>query len=60
MARVKALMFSSSDTVYGNPQHLPLDENHPVSTTNPYSRSKRHFEEILSNVASSDSEWCIA
>lgn len=59
-AQVKTLVFSSSATVYGNPQYLPLDENHPTSATNPYGRSKLQIEEILRDVAASDVTWCIA
>ncbi|WP_394560358.1 UDP-glucose 4-epimerase GalE [Aquipseudomonas alcaligenes] len=58
--KIKSLVFSSSATVYGQPQYLPLDETHPTSTTNPYGRSKLHIEEILSDVAKSDPEWRIA
>ncbi len=58
--QIKTLVFSSSATVYGQPQYLPLDENHPTSATNPYGRSKLHIEEMLSDVASSDPEWRIA
>ena len=57
---IKTLVFSSSATVYGEPQYLPLDENHPTSATNPYGRSKLHIEEILSDVAASDADWRIA
>jgi UDP-glucose 4-epimerase len=57
---VKTLVFSSSATVYGDPQYLPLDETHSVSATNPYGRSKLHIEEMLADVAKSDSTWCIA
>jgi UDP-glucose 4-epimerase len=57
---IKTLVFSSSATVYGGPQYLPIDEDHPTSATNPYGRSKLHIEEILSDVAHSDSEWHIA
>lgn len=56
---VKTLAFSSSATVYGEPQHLPLDETHPTNPTNPYGRSKLHIEEMLSDVASSDADWRI-
>jgi UDP-glucose 4-epimerase len=59
-AQVKMLVFSSSATVYGEPQCLPIDENHPTSATNPYGRSKLHIEEILRDVASSDSDWRVA
>ena len=58
--QVKTLVFSSSATVYGEPKYLPLDESHPTSATNPYGRSKLHIEEVLSDVASSDSDWRIA
>ena len=56
---VKTLVFSSSATVYGNPQYLPIDENHPTSATNAYGRSKLHIEEMLKDVANSDAEWRI-
>ena len=56
---IKKLIFSSSATVYGVPQYLPLDENHPLSSTNPYGRTKLHIEEILRDVAASDPEWSI-
>lgn len=56
---IKTLVFSSSATVYGDPQYLPIDENHPTSATNAYGRSKLHIEEMLRDVASSDSEWKI-
>lgn len=58
--QVKTLVFSSSATVYGQPQYLPLDENHPTSPTNPYGRSKLHIEEMLKDVESSDPEWRVA
>jgi UDP-glucose 4-epimerase len=59
-ADVKAFVFSSSATVYGDPQYLPLDEEHPTSATNPYGRSKLHIEEMLADVAKSDASWRIA
>ena len=59
-AHVKTLVFSSSATVYGQPQYLPLDENHPTSATNPYGRSKLHIEEMLNDVAASVPDWRIA
>jgi UDP-glucose 4-epimerase len=58
-ADVKTLVFSSSATVYGDPQYLPLDEAHPTSATNPYGRSKLQIEEILADVAISDRGWRI-
>ena len=54
---VKTLVFSSSDTVYGDPQRLPLTEDHPLSATNPYGRSKLIIEEILRDLYRSDSSW---
>lgn len=59
-AQVKTLVFSSSATVYGEPQYLPLDEGHPTSATNPYGRSKLHIEEMLNDVAVSDPAWRMA
>jgi UDP-glucose 4-epimerase len=56
---VKTLVFSSSATVYGDPQYLPVDENHPTSATNAYGRSKIYIEEILKDLANSDSDWKI-
>lgn len=57
---LKTLVFSSSATVYGQPQYLPLDENHPTSATNPYGRTKLMIEEMLADVAAADPEWRIA
>lgn len=48
---VQKLIFSSSATVYGEPQYQPLDERHPVGAcTNPYGRTKYFIEEILRDV----------
>lgn len=58
-AGVKRLVFSSSATVYGDPQYLPLDEQHPLSVTNPYGRSKLMVEEILSDLHVADSTWAL-
>ena len=57
---VRSLVFSSSATVYGDPQYLPLDEAHPTSATNPYGRSKLHIEEMLADLCHSDSAWSVA
>jgi UDP-glucose 4-epimerase len=56
---VKNIVFSSSATVYGDPQYLPIDENHPTSATNSYGRSKLHIEEMLKDVANSNLKWKI-
>lgn len=54
---VKKLVFSSSATVYGDPQYLPIDEFHPTVPTNPYGRNKLQIEEFLRDVAASDPGW---
>ncbi|XP_019870278.1 UDP-glucose 4-epimerase isoform X2 [Aethina tumida] len=56
---VKSLVFSSSATVYGNPQFLPITEDHPTGQgcTNPYGKTKYFVEEILKDVCASDPEW---
>jgi len=46
-AEVTNLVFSSSATVYGNPQYLPIDEFHPLAPTNPYGQTKLQIEQIL-------------
>jgi UDP-glucose 4-epimerase len=59
-AEIKNLVFSSSATVYGDPQYLPLDEKHPTSTTNPYGRTKLHIEEMLYDLTASDPAWKVS
>lgn len=54
---VHQLVFSSSATVYGQPQYLPLDEAHSTAATNPYGRTKLHIEEMLRDVAASSDKW---
>ncbi|MGA6826902.1 UDP-glucose 4-epimerase GalE [Nitrospira sp. NS4] len=56
---VKTLVFSSSATVYGDPQRLPLTEDHPLSATNPYGRSKLMIEDMLRDLHRSDASWRI-
>ncbi len=56
---IRTLVFSSSATVYGEPEYLPIDEAHPRRATNPYGRSKLQLEEILQDVAASDPAWRI-
>ena len=56
---VKTLVFSSSATVYGEPQFLPLTEDHPLSATNPYGRTKLVIEEMLRDLYRADPSWCI-
>lgn len=59
-AKLKTLVFSSSATVYGDPQKLPLTENHPRSATNPYGHTKLVVEDILQNLYTSEAGWRIA
>jgi UDP-glucose 4-epimerase len=56
---VKTLVFSSSATVYGEPQRLPLTEDHPLSATNPYGQSKLMIENMLRDLHTSDNSWRI-
>ena len=57
--QIKKLIFSSSATVYGDPQFLPLTEAHPLSTTNPYGHTKLVIEDILRALYVSDPTWSI-
>ena len=57
---VKKLVFSSSATVYGNPHTVPIKEDFPLSTTNPYGSTKLMIEGILRDIYVSDNEWSIA
>lgn len=53
---VKKIVFSSSATVYGTPQFLPITEDHPTgqNCTNPYGKTKYFVEEVLKDVCISD------
>ena len=58
---VKKLVFSSSATVYGNPEHVPIKETDKTGgTTNPYGTSKLFVEQILKDLYKSDNTWDIA
>ena len=57
---VKDLVFSSSCTVYGQPQRVPITEDFPLSATNPYGRSKLMIEDILRDLYVADASWNIA
>ena len=58
---VKTLVFSSSATVYGDPEVVPITEECKVGgTTNPYGTSKLMVEQILKDLYKSDNEWNIA
>ncbi len=57
---LKTLVFSSSATVYGEPKRLPLQEDHPLSATNPYGMTKLVIENMLRDLHRSDPSWRIA
>jgi UDP-glucose 4-epimerase len=57
---VKSIVFSSSATVYGMPEHVPIAEDSPLKATNPYGCTKLMTEEILRDVYASDPKWSIA
>ena len=57
---VKKIVFSSSATVYGDPATVPITEDFPLSTTNPYGSTKLMIENILRDLYVSDNEWSIA
>ena len=50
---VRKIVFSSSATVYGEPERVPIDESAPVGATNPYGRTKQVIELLLGDVAGS-------
>ena len=54
---VKKVIFSSSATVYGTPERLPLDENCHLSTTNPYGSTKLMMEGIMQDLYKADNAW---
>ena len=58
---VKKFVFSSSATVYGDPEVIPITENCKIGgTTNPYGTSKLYIEQILQDIYKSDNSWDIA
>lgn len=59
-ANVKRFVFSSSATVYGDPQTVPITENAPTGPTNPYGRTKWMIEFVLRDLALADPQWAIA
>lgn len=58
-ADVKRFVFSSSATVYGDPQSVPIRENFPLRVTNPYGRSKLMCEDILRDLMVAEPDWQI-
>ena len=55
----KKIVFSSSATVYGDPATVPIKEDFPLHTTNPYGTTKLFIERILQDVEKSDNDWSI-
>jgi UDP-glucose 4-epimerase len=56
----KKIVFSSSATVYGDPEKLPIDESSRLSVTNPYGATKLYIEGILKDLYISDNDWGIS
>lgn len=56
---VRKIVFSSSATVYGEPQSLPIDESHPTRAVNPYGQTKLICENVLTDVAH-DPRWRVS
>ena len=54
----KKIIFSSSATVYGIPKEVPIKEDFPLATTNPYGSTKLMIEQILNDVCVSDKDFC--
>lgn len=57
---VKSLVFSSSATVYGKPESVPISEDFPLSVSNPYGRTKLIIEDMLRDIYKADNSWDIA
>lgn len=55
--KVNKFVFSSSATVYGLPEHVPITEDFPLSATNPYGQTKLMCEQILRDVAHANADW---
>ena len=56
----KKLIFSSSATVYGIPETVPVDESFPLSAINPYGNTKLIIEDMCRDICHADSDWSIA
>ena len=51
------MVFSSSCTVYGNPERVPIDEGHPLKAVSPYGRTKLIIEDMFRDVAAAEPQW---
>lgn len=56
----KMIVFSSSATVYGKPESVPISENFPLSTTNPYGETKLMIERILADICHANPDWSVS
>ena len=56
---IRELLFSSSATVYGVPNYLPIDEKHLTNALNPYGNSKLMVEKMLLDLTTSDNSWSV-
>ncbi len=56
---VRRLVFSSSGSIYGPAERVPIPETAPVNPTNPYSRSKALCEQVLAQVCAVDPSWSV-
>lgn len=59
-ANVRRMVFSSSATVYGDPQQIPIPETAPLKTSNPYGRTKLICENLLCDLQAADPRWQVA
>lgn len=59
-ADVRRIVFSSSATVYGDPQQVPIPETAPLKATNPYGRTKLICEDMLRDLQCADPRWQVA
>jgi len=59
VAGVYNIIFSSSATVYGTPERLPIDEDCALRTTNPYGANKLQIEQMMADLCHSDLQWSV-
>jgi UDP-glucose 4-epimerase len=57
---VRRIVFSSSATVYGKPESVPIREDFPLSTTNPYGETKLEIERILKDLSVAEPDWSVS
>ena len=58
--RVTTIVFSSSATVYGEPERMPITEDFPTAPVNPYGRTKLTIEQLLADIHAADPDWRIS